>query len=264
MICGNWVCNSPSMIDSHCHLADKQFAADLPAVIERAKAVGVDRMIAIADTIEEGEHCRTIAEKHEELFWTMGVHPHVASGFDPARDPEIIKNSLTHPKCKAVGEIGLDYHYMHSPKDVQQRAFEAQLTIARDHTVPAIVHCREAVEDVWTIINHVKPKKLVLHCCTERWIDVERFVKAGYFLSFTGIATYAKSDVIRETIKNCPINQLMIETDSPYLAPIPHRGKRNEPAFVAEVAKAIAAIKGMSIAEVDAITTKNTVEFFGL
>ena len=126
------------------------------------------------------------------------------------------------------------------------------------------MHCREAVEDVWQIVDELKPAKLVLHCCTEKWADVERFVKRGYLLSFTGIATYPNATDIRETIHRCPLAQMMIETDAPYLAPVPHRGKRNEPAFVVEVAKLIAKEKGITFEEVDSATTKNAVDFFAL
>lgn len=252
------------MIDSHCHLADAQFDTDREEVIERAKRAGVERMICIADSMDESKKCLQVAEKYDQVFCTVGVHPHVAKEFDARRDPDLIREALKHRKCKAVGEIGLDYHYMNSPKDVQLRAFEAQLVIAKECNVPAVVHCREAVEDVWTIVNHVRPPRMVIHCCTETWSDVERFVKAGYFLSFTGIATYPKSDVIRDCILQCPIDQLMIETDSPYLAPVPHRGKRNEPAHVVEVAKLIASMKQLSPIDIDAKTTANAVEFFGL
>ena len=257
------------MIDSHCHLADKQFIEDVNAVIKRANSAGVEQMICIADSIEEGNRCRMLAEQYACVFWTMGVHPHVAAQFNHQHDPGLICEALTHPKCKAVGEIGLDYHYMLSPRDIQQRAFETQLLIARDHDVPAVVHCREAVEDVWAIINNVKPKKLVLHCCTERWMDVERFVSAGYFLSFTGIATYPDAQLIRDTIRHCPLAQMMIETDAPYLPPEAlrakgGRGQRNEPAFVVEVATLIAMIKGVSQQEVESVTMRNAVDFFGL
>lgn len=252
------------MIDSHCHLADAKFDADIEAVVTRANAAGVSGMICIADSMAEGEKCRAIAERFACVSWTMGVHPHVAAGFDFAHDPGKIRAALKHPKCKAVGEIGLDYHYMNSPKDVQQRAFEEQLKIAKECDVPAVVHCRDAVEDVWAVINHVKPDKLVVHCCTERWHDVERFVAAGYFLSFTGIATYPKSDVIRDCIAHCPLAQMMIETDSPYLAPVPHRGKRNEPSFVVEVAAIIAKTKNMDLADVITTMDANTVTFFDL
>lgn len=171
---------------------------------------------------------------------------------------------LTHKKAVAVGETGLDYHYMHSPKEVQQQAFREQLMIAKELGKPAVVHCREAVDDIKAIINEVQPLKIVMHCCTETWEDVEPLVAAGHFLSFTGIATFPASEEIRRTIKMCPIERLMIETDSPYLAPIPYRGKRNEPAFLLEVAKCVAKEKGMALEEVDRITTGNTIRFFKL
>jgi len=252
------------MIDSHCHLADETFDEDLFEVIERAREAGVDRMICIADSMEEGEKCRRLANENAQVFFTIGTHPHVATGFMPERDPGKMREIAADPRCRAIGEIGLDYHYMKSPKDVQQRVFEAQLKLAAELDIPAVVHCREAVGDLWTIVNHVKPKGMVIHCCTEKWSDVERFVKAGYHLSFTGIATYPKSDDIRETIRQCPLEQLMIETDSPYLAPVPHRGGRNEPAYVKEVLACIAQVKNIDLAEADARTTQNTVQFFRL
>ncbi len=252
------------MIDSHCHLVAPEFSSDRDAVIARARAAGVERMITISDAIEDILPSQKLAEKYEYIFYTAGVHPHHASTFDLTKDLQTIRSHTAHPKCKAIGEIGLDYHYMNSPKDSQQRVFEEQLKLAKELELPAIVHCRDAVEDVWTIVNHVQPKKLVIHCCTEKWEDVKRFVDAGYFLSFTGIATYPKAGEIRETIRQCPIAQLMIETDSPFLAPVPHRGKRCEPAYVTEVAKVVAEVKGMTIAEVDRITTENAVQFFSL
>lgn len=264
------------MIDSHCHLVAPQFSADVDAVIERARVAGVDRMITISDALEDIIPSQKLAEKYLFIFFTAGVHPHHASSFDLTKDLATIRSAAAHPKCKSIGEIGLDYHYMNSPKDAQQRVFEAQLALAKELDLPAVVHCRDAlnqsqssgtgraVEDVWTIVNHIKSEKLVIHCCTEKWEDVKRFVDAGYMLSFTGIATYPKSGEIRETIKRCPIGQLMIETDSPFLAPVPHRGKRCEPAYVLEVAKIVADVKGMSLTEVDRETTKNAVEFFSL
>ena len=252
------------MIDSHCHLAASEFSQDIDATITRAMQTGVTRFIAISDTMKDIEPSRLFAEKYEQVFYTAGVHPHEASSFDRTRDLALIQKAAEHPKCLAIGEIGLDYHYMHSPKDTQQRVFEAQLALAKQLDLPAVVHCRDAVEDVWTIVQHVQPRMLVIHCCTEKWKDVERFVAAGYFLSFTGIITYPKSDDIRHTVGECPLSQLMIETDSPFLAPVPYRGKRNEPAFVLEVAKKVAEIKGISLVEVDRITTENTEKFFSL
>ena len=169
-----------------------------------------------------------------------------------------------NPKVSAIGEIGLDYHYDFSPRCTQKEVFADQLALAKMCKLPAVIHCREAVKDVWSIVRDSGVSSVVIHCCTERWEDVKGFVKLGHSLSFTGIATYPKSDEIRNTIKQCPLDQMMIETDAPFLAPVPHRGKRNEPAFVVEVAKCVAEIKGLSLADVDRATTENAVRFFDL
>lgn len=261
------------MIDSHCHLADKAFDADLPAVLERAKEAGVDRMITIADSFEEGEKCLQIAAKYDHIFCTVGMHPHVASQWKNGDEERLMTMARSSPKVKAIGEIGLDFHYDFSPRDVQREVFQLQLQIARELNVPAVVHCRSAsqapqneraVEEIWSIVDDVKPKKLVVHCCTERFEDVERFINAGYHLSFTGIATYPKSEVIRDCIRRTPLERIMIETDAPYLAPESHRGKRNEPAFVAEVLACVAREKGIEVGEAERVLTANTVEFFDL
>ena len=251
------------MIDSHCHLTAPQFDTDRDTVIERARQAGVSPIVTISDEIGDLPKCQALCKRHNDLFYSAGVHPHHAKTWRP-EFLDLIRTATQDPKCCAIGEIGLDYHYDFSPRDMQQKVFEAQLALAKELNLPAVVHCREAVEDVWAIVNHVKPQQLVIHCCTERWEDVKRFVEAGYFLSFTGIATYPKSDDVRETIKHCPISQLMVETDAPFLAPIPHRGKRCEPAYVLEVAKCVAMVKGLSVEEVDRVTSENAVQFFGL
>lgn len=252
------------MIDSHCHLTAAEFSADIRDVIARAKAAGVSTLVTISDEMSDLPKCRTLSAEHDDIFFTVGVHPHHAKDFESSRDIQLLREASTHPKCRGIGEIGLDYHYMNSPKDTQQRVFEAQLVLTKELGLPAIVHCREAVEDVWTIVNHVKPAKLVIHCCTEKWEDVKRFVDAGYLLSFTGIVTYPKAGDIRETVKQCPITSMMVETDAPFLAPVPHRGKRCEPAFVMDTARAIAEIKGVPLTELDTVTTATAVQFFGL
>ncbi len=251
------------MIDSHCHLTAKEFESDRDAVIARAQAAGISCMITIADEMSDLQKCKDLAEKYERIFYTVGVHPHHAKHVDLARDLPLLRAAATEEKCKGIGEIGLDYHYMQSPKDTQQRVFEAQLVLAKELGLPAVVHCREAVEDVWTIVNHVRPEKLVIHCCTERWEDVSRFVEAGYLLSFTGIATYPKSTDVRDTVKHCPVERMMLETDAPYLAPVPHRGKRCEPVHVMDTAKVVSEIKDISLEELDRVTTTNAIEFFG-
>ncbi|OGJ56797.1 hypothetical protein A2635_04375 [Candidatus Peribacteria bacterium RIFCSPHIGHO2_01_FULL_51_9] len=252
------------MIDSHCHLADTKFESDLGEVLARAEEVGVEKMMAIADTLEEAERCIAISEKYPQVFCTVGVHPHEAKRWGVGSWESMWELVRSSKRVKAIGEIGLDYHYDHSPRPVQQEVFREQLKLANELHLPVVVHCRNAIEDVWSIVDEMRPEKLVLHCCTEVFEDVWRFLERGYLLSFTGIATYPKSEEIRETIRQCPLEQMMIETDAPYLAPQGHRGKRNEPAFVLEVAKLIAELRNVSLEEVDRATTGNAVEFFGL
>lgn len=252
------------MIDSHCHLADKKFTSDIEAVVQRAADVGVDRMIAIADSLPEAEDCIQLAEKYDQIYCTVGVHPHNSKEVKEWKSEEVKQLIQSSKKVVAIGEIGLDYHYMNSPKDVQQMVFKRQLELAKELNLPCVIHNRESIEDLKRIIYEVNPPQYVIHCCTEQWADVAELVEAGHLLSFTGIATYKHSDNIRDTIKQCPLEQMMIETDAPYLAPIPHRGKRNEPAFVVEVAKCIAEVKGISWQEVATITALNTIKFFKL
>ncbi len=252
------------MIDSHCHLAAREFEKDLPEVLERARQAGVTRMVCIGDTIAESEKCIELAERYPELFATVGVHPHAAKEW-ASRDLDRLSSLVSSSKkVKAIGEIGLDFHYNFSGKSDQLSAFSDQLLLAKELGIPAVVHCREAVDEVWKIVDDIRPPKLVIHCCTEKFEDVKRFLHRGYLLSFTGIATYKNGEVIRDTIRQCPLEQSMIETDAPYLAPVPHRGKRNEPSFVLEVAKLVSHLKQKPLEETDAITTRNTVGFFGL
>jgi TatD DNase family protein len=252
------------MIDSHCHLADPKFETDLSEVLQRAATVGVDRFIAIADTIEEGEKCLILADKHDQIFCTMGVHPHMASTWNIEEGRSVITEAAKHEKMVAVGEIGLDYHYMNSSKEDQIRAFRDQIEIAKELCLPIVTHNRDSIEDYLEIIRDLEPPSLVLHCHTEKWEDTVEFIDRGYLFGFTGIATYPKSEEIRNTIKQCPLEQMMVETDAPYLAPEGYRGKRCEPAYVIEVAKLIADIKGISYEEVDKATTSNAEKFYGL
>lgn len=257
------------MIDTHCHLADKQFARDLPAVIARAKAQGVWRMITIADSIPESRRCIAITREHADVFCAVGVHPHHAKDWKE-EDKETLRSlAASSSAVRAIGEIGLDYHYDFSPRDRQRSVFRAQLEIAREAALPVVVHCRDAVADVRSALLNHDLRRVVLHCCTEAWKDIAELVEAGLRLSFTGIATYPTADAIREVIRLCPMEQLMVETDAPYLPPEALRAKggravRNEPAYVLEVARLIAAIKGISLEEVDRETTQNAVAFFGL
>lgn len=252
------------MIDSHCHLADQKFSGDLDAVLDRARAAGIERVVTIGDSVPESEVCVRIAERFPNVFCTVGVHPHCAKDWKPGDEERLRTLAAASPKVRAVGEIGLDFHYDFSPRDAQREAFRAQLFLAAELDMPVVVHCRDAIADVRAIIAGTPPRKLVLHCCTEAWDDVGVLVSRGYLLSFTGIVTYPNAGRAIETVRRCPLEAMMIETDAPYLAPAPHRGKRNEPAFVREIARAIAEIKGLSFEEVDAATTRNAIDFFGL
>ncbi|MDD3897031.1 MAG: TatD family hydrolase [Candidatus Peribacteraceae bacterium] len=252
------------MIDTHCHLADRKFSADLPQVIARAEAQGITQMVTIADSLIEAQACILLSEEYPQVFCAVGVHPHHAKDWRKDDTARLRALSASSQKVRAIGEIGLDYHYDFSPRDVQREVFLAQLALAKELSLPAVVHCREAIEDLRAIIQEVQPQKLVLHCCTERWEDVQPLVENGYLLGFTGIVTYANAQEIRRTATLCPLSQMLLETDAPYLAPVPHRGKRNEPAFVRDVAAFIAELLGMPLKELDRKTTENAVAFFGL
>lgn len=252
------------MIDSHCHLADTKFSKDLPEVISRAEGSGVTYMVTIADDLYEAKKCQEIAQNNDHIFYTAGVHPHNANAWEHASGKRVIEDFAQDEKMVAVGEIGLDYHYMNSLKEDQIRAFRDQIAIAQELNKPIVVHNRESFEDLLPIIDELKPEKMVLHCCAEKWEDASKILERGYLLGFTGIATYPKSEEIREVIKHCPLEKMMIETDAPYLAPDGKRGKRNEPAFVREVAVLVADVKGISVEEVDRVTTENTVHFYAL
>ncbi|MEI8230812.1 MAG: TatD family hydrolase [Candidatus Peregrinibacteria bacterium] len=252
------------MIDTHCHLADQQFAADFPEVLRSASERGVAKMLCIGDSITESRKCLDLAEKYEQLYCTIGVHPHNAKEWKGA-DVGILKDIAgSSKKVRAIGEIGLDFHYDFSPRDKQKEIFAAQLELAQSLDLPVVIHCREAITEIKEALKDYPLHRAVLHCCSERWEDVSDLVSRGLFLSFTGIATFPKSLEIQQTIRKCPIEQLMVETDAPYLAPVPHRGKRNEPAYVVEVATFIAELKGMTFEDFERKTTENAVRFFGI
>jgi TatD DNase family protein len=251
------------MIDTHCHLTDKAYKNDLEKVIERSRGANVTPLVIAVDSFEEANKALKLSKEHEDIFCMAGLHPHHASLWKD-EDENRLKTYIDDFNVVAVGEIGLDYHYDRSPRDIQRSVFEKQLEIANDHDMPVVVHTREAISDTWDIVQRIKPKKLVVHCCTEKFEDVQKFLDQGYLLSFTGMATFPQARDIHETIKKTPIERIMIETDSPYLSPAPYRGKRNEPSYVIEVAKYIAELKEISLGEVDKITTNNAISFFGI
>lgn len=252
------------MIDSHCHLADPTFAADLDAVVARARAVGVERVCVIL----EGGNAQE-AEQAERLFalWpgtcaAIGVHPHQAHEFaaDPEHAATVVREQVARtPMARAIGEIGLDYHYDFSPRDVQQRVFRAQVRLAHELQRPVVIHTREADEDTIAILREEGEGGLrgVLHCFTGTpWLR-DAGLQLGFYVSLAGILTFPKAAELRETARGVPADRLLAETDSPFLAPPPHRGKRNEPAHVVRVVETLAELHGVSTADMARHTASN-------
>jgi TatD DNase family protein len=254
------------LIDSHCHLDNEQFDADRDAVIERALAAGVERMVAIGTgegppDLEAGVR---LADCHPAFYATVGVHPHDASkaGSETYRR---LDELLRHPKVVALGEIGLDYHYDFSPRETQRDVFIEQMRIARDARKPIVIHTREAWDDTLALIErHWTPTGLpvVMHCFSGGPAEAARCLAFGCYLSFGGILTFPKAVEIREAARTAPADRILIETDAPYLAPVPKRGKRNEPAFVVETARRLAEIRGETLEGIAATTTRNFERLF--
>jgi TatD DNase family protein len=257
-----------TLIDSHCHLDDKQFNTDRGAVIERALRAGVDTMIAIGtgDGPPDLEAGVRLAAEHDFIFATVGVHPHNAAHAEP-ETPAQLRELLRQPKIVALGEIGLDYHYDFSPRERQREVFVRQLELAREARKPVIIHTREAWDDTVAILReHWAPAGLpgVMHCFSGGPAEARVSLDLGFFVSFAGIVTYPKATEIHEAAKLVPLDRLMAETDSPYLAPVPKRGKRNEPAFVVHTVERLATLRGQPLDEVAAATVENTRRVFDL
>lgn len=259
------------MIDSHCHLADDVFRADLAAVVDRARSAGLDRVLVIlaaGDQAEESQAAR-LAELWDRARFAVGVHPHAAHEFgdDPDRAVAVVRAQCARmPAVRAIGEIGLDYHYDFSPRDVQQRVFRAQVRLARELRLPVVIHTREADEDTVAVLQEEGQGEVrgVLHCFTGTATLAQAGLDLGFFISVAGIVTFPKAGALRDVIKGVPLDRLLVETDSPFLAPVPYRGKRNEPAHLPQVAATLAAVHVVPVEEVDRITARNFGMLFGV
>jgi len=252
------------MIDSHCHLADETFAADLEAVVARAKEAGLERVMVIleAGNQKEAAQAAQVERLWPEARFAIGVHPHQARQFadDPERAAAVVRDQLeSTPGARAVGEIGLDYHYAFSPADAQQAVFRAQIRIAREHARPVVIHTREADDDTLAILRAEGggDPRGVLHCFTGTPLLARAGLDLGFYISLAGIITFPKAADLRETVRSVPIDRLLTETDSPFLAPVPHRGKRNEPAHVVRVVDALAELYQMSASDLGERTAAN-------
>ena len=250
-----------SLIDSHCHLDSTEFNEDRDAVIERALAAGVEHMMAIGtgDGPPDLEAGLRLADKHSAFYATVGVHPHDAA---KARQEDFkrLADLIQHPKALAVGEIGLDYHYDFSPRQVQKSAFIGQMEIAAGAKKPIVIHTREAWDDTLALIEqHWTPHGIggIMHCFSGSPEEARRALDLGFYLSFGGIVTFPKALAVQEAAKSAPRDRILLETDAPYLAPVPKRGKRNEPALIVHTARKLAELRGESYEELCNATTEN-------
>jgi len=252
------------LVDSHCHLDFPDFSSELDAVVGRARAAGVGRIVTISTRIKRHGDLIAIAERYDDVFCSVGTHPHQAhEELDIAVDD--IVRMTEHPKVVAIGEAGLDYFYDYSPRDAQERGFRNHVAAARATGLPLVIHSRDADDDMARILEEEMGKgafKAVLHCFTGGRALAERAIALGLSISFTGIVTFKKSDELRAIAATLPSDRILVETDAPYLAPGRHRGKRNEPAFVTETAKVLAETRGVSNDELARQTTENFFRLF--
>lgn len=260
------------LIDSHAHL-DYEYDFSTEELLANAKAAGVERVIAIAAAPESLDRVRVLAEKFPQLWFTSGVHPHDSKDFSPEIFAKI-RGLAKHERCVAVGELGLDYHYDLSAHDVQHKALVAQLEFSAELGKPVVVHSRDADDDTVKFLSvhskaflakHPNRAPGVIHCFTGTARLAEECLALGYYISFSGILTFKTAEPLREVCKNIvPLDRLLVETDSPFLAPIPHRGKKNQPAHTRVVAEKVAELKGLSLDEIAKITRANTEKLFAL
>ncbi len=253
------------LIDTHAHLEMREFNDDRDEVIRRAREAGVEYIVTIGTTVESSRDAVMLAEKYDFIYAAVGIHPHeVKDILHPAF--ELIRHLAKHKKVVAYGEIGLDYHYEHSPRSDQKRKFRDMLREARELDLPVIIHDREAHEDTLRILSEEWSPDLggVMHCFSGDPDMAKKVIEMGFSISIAGPVTFPKAEALRETVKQIPIEDLLIETDAPYLAPQPFRGKRNEPAFVRHTAEMIAQVKGLSFDDVARITSFNAMQLFGI
>lgn len=257
-----------NLIDTHCHITSSRFAEDIDDVIARMHEAGLVNAVVVADPAEENsvEKVRALVEKHDFLYWTCGVHPENADKWNEQTEA-ILRDALNHPKCVGVGEIGLDYYWKENPpRDVQKATMIAQMKIARELDMPAALHIREAHGDTTETLLQADREgylpQVILHCYSGSWESAKTYLSLGAYLSFTGTVTFSNAAKVQEVASLMPADRILVETDCPYLAPVPYRGKRNEPAYVAHT---LAKIAELRFADADAladIVTENARRVF--
>lgn len=252
------------LIDTHCHLDFPDFAPEQEAIVMRARAEGVARFVTISTHVEKFATISAIAERYEDVFCTVGTHPNHAHEEKEASVAELVALA-SHPKCVGIGETGLDYHYDKAPRDLAARVFRTHIAAARETGLPVVIHSRDADEDCAAVLRDEMGKgafKALLHCFTSTRALAETALELGLYISFSGVLTFKNSQELRDIARDVPIGRLLVETDAPFLAPVPHRGKRNEPAFVADTARTLASVKGVSFEEISEATTANALALF--
>lgn len=257
------------LIDTHCHLNHDYAPKTSDDLVKEAHAAGLLALITIGTELATIPEIQKISETHPKVFHTVGIHPHDAVELKDGY-LDVLEKAASHPKCKAIGEIGLDYYYNHSPKEIQIQRFEEQLDLAARINKPIVIHCRDAEEDLVQCLSRytkkIKPENPpgIIHCFS----GTEKFgrdcLALGFYISLSGILTFKKAEDIRNAVAQFPLDRLLVETDSPYLAPMPHRGKKCEPAMIIQTAKKLAEIKHVSEDEISRITTENAQRVFGL
>jgi TatD DNase family protein len=251
------------MIDSHAHLDDRRYDGDREQMLQRAREAGVEGFVTIGCDLATSRAAVELADRYPFVYATVGVHPHEVRHVQDGWYDEL-RGLARHPKVVAYGEIGLDYHYDHSPRDVQRARFREQVRVARELRLPIVVHTREAQDDTLAILREERASEPggVFHCFSgDAWLAKDALA-LGFYLSFSGVLTFQNATILREIAATVPMDRLLIETDCPYLTPVPYRGKRNEPAFVGLVARTLATVKSVSAEEIGRVTSENARRLF--
>jgi TatD DNase family protein len=251
---------TPALVDSHCHL-DYADEAERPDIVARARRAGVKTLLTICTKLSEFPGVAAIAEGDPDIWCSVGVHPHEAAR-EPGTDTARLEALAQHPKVVGIGETGLDFYYDHSPRDRQAAVFRAHAAAARASGLPLIVHTRDADAETAAILAEERPPAGVIHCFSSGPELAEKAIELGFYISLSGIVTFKNAVAIREVAKRVPPDRLLVETDAPYLAPVPMRGKRNEPAFVVHTARHVAALRGTTLEEVARLTSDNFFRLF--
>jgi TatD DNase family protein len=248
-----------ALADSHCHLQLLREGQKVEELISRARAAGVAKILVPGTTLEDSARAVALAEGHDGVYAAVGVHPHEAKDFDPGRDASALEAMLESPRVVAIGEIGLDFHYDHSPRPIQMRALRAQMEIAAAHGLPVLLHNRQSGDALMAMLEELgaRDRAGVLHSFSESEEFGRRAMSLGYRISFSGMLTFRAADNIRAAAEGLPLEALLVETDTPYLAPVPHRGTPCEPAYVVETARKLAEVKGVAADVVARRTTAN-------